>query len=96
MAKDGEEVIQRLKEREYECILLDLKLPKVDGISVLREARAIHPEAVVIAMTGYNIPKMIREVKDLSVHTCLKKPINPRVLLRHLEGITFGTRHLRQ
>jgi len=83
--EDGEEAIAKLKESKYDCLLLDLKLPKIDGISVLREAKKIYPEVIVIVMTGYDLPQMLEEAERLSAYACLKKPIDPEELVKLLK-----------
>ncbi|MDI6786659.1 MAG: response regulator [bacterium] len=86
-ATDGEEALVRLKEKYYDCILLDLKLPKIDGITILKEAKIIHPDTVVIVMTGYDLPLMLKEVERLNAYAYLKKPVDPEKLLALLKEV---------
>ena len=52
-AGDGEEGITILRRHEISLVLTDLKMPKVDGVTLLRTAKAISPEIEVIMITGH-------------------------------------------
>lgn len=49
----GEQALTALAEREYDLVLTDLRMPGVDGLTVLAEAKRLHPETEVVVMTGY-------------------------------------------
>lgn len=55
MASDGEEAVSVFKDNssEIECVILDLKMPRMDGISAFREMRRIKPDIPVILTSGY-------------------------------------------
>ena len=52
-ASDGEAAIAKIATTPYDLILSDIKMPKADGMTVLKKARQADPEALVILMTGY-------------------------------------------
>jgi PAS domain S-box-containing protein len=52
-ATSGSEAIDLLKEDTFDLVLTDLKMPEVNGMEVLRQAREITPQAVVLILTGY-------------------------------------------
>ena len=52
-AANGEETLAKLKEKEFCLILLDLKMPGMDGMEVLRRVREIRPDIRVIILTAY-------------------------------------------
>ena len=51
--KNGEEAIRLLRETEVDLVLTDLMMPGADGIQILKEVKRLHPEGMVIIMTGY-------------------------------------------
>jgi CheY-like chemotaxis protein len=51
--KNGQEAIRDFKSRPFDIIIADLMLPGADGLKVLKEAKAFHPECEVIIITGY-------------------------------------------
>ncbi|MEW5766495.1 MAG: response regulator [bacterium] len=85
LAKDGEEALMKIRNSSYHCIILDIKLPKIDGITVLKEAKRIDPKVIVIVITGYDLPYLLKEAKNLSAYACLRKPIDIAQLLSLIE-----------
>lgn len=52
-AESGKEAIDMVKEKEYDLVLCDIKMPGVDGIEVLENIRENHPETTVIMISGH-------------------------------------------
>ncbi|MBI4777793.1 response regulator [Candidatus Desantisbacteria bacterium] len=84
-AANIEEMLVKLKDKYYHCILLNLRLPGINGLKVLKEAKKLCPDVVVIVMTDYDLPKMVREEENLSVYAVIKKPIDVAKLIRLLK-----------
>ncbi len=53
LASNGEEVLKRIDKDIYDLVLLDIRMPKLDGISALKKIKAISPETIVIIITAY-------------------------------------------
>jgi len=53
IAYDGKEAIDKAKANQPDVVLLDLKLPKLDGITVLKVLKQLYPEIIIIAQTAY-------------------------------------------
>ncbi|RTZ93006.1 MAG: response regulator [Deltaproteobacteria bacterium] len=53
-AQDGVEAIEKLAEGSFDVVITDIKMPRMDGISLLKEVQKFHPGTEVIIMTGYN------------------------------------------
>lgn len=75
-AKDGDEGIRLIdtKKDEYDIILLDLIMPKKDGVAVLEHMSKNKVDKKVIVLTSYNAQDMIRKVSELGVSYFLLKP----------------------
>jgi len=73
-ALDGEEGIQRLRDKEYDCVLLDIRMPRRDGIEVLQYMREHFPKVKVIIITGLATKKEIADTVKMGAFACLKKP----------------------
>ncbi len=80
-AADGRAALERLKLMPYDLLITDLKMPGVDGLTVVREARRYRPELPVIIITGFSTEASAIEAINLGVSGYLTKPFRvPRVL----------------
>ena len=80
-ASDGRMAIDRLRIIPYDLLITDLKMPGVDGLSVIREARRLKPDMPVIIITGFSTEASAIEAVNLGVSGYLTKPFRvPRVL----------------
>jgi CheY-like chemotaxis protein len=59
-AKDGSEAIVRIKERPFDMVFVDIKMPLMDGVETYRRIKKIRPEAVVMMMTPYVVEDWCR------------------------------------
>lgn len=75
-AYDGEQAIRKVKARGYNLMLLDYKLPDIDGINVLKEIRRIEPSLKVIMISAYGSPSIKSMAKKLGVNRFLDKPFD--------------------
>ena len=76
--KDGEEGLETIinKNSDYDIILLDLVMPKKDGLYVLDELNKRGIEKNIIVETSYNEPKIIRKVSEYGVNYYILKPFD--------------------
>ncbi|NMC61035.1 MAG: response regulator [Candidatus Methanofastidiosa archaeon] len=72
LAKDGEEALEMFKKHRPDIVLMDIKLPKKDGLEVTREILSIDPDARVIAITAYGYlgPKAL----EVGAKEVIRKP----------------------
>jgi two-component system response regulator AtoC len=76
-AADGETALARLKEGRWSVMMLDLKMPRMDGLQVLEAARAADPEMAVVMITAYaTVETAVRAIK-LGAADYLVKPFDP-------------------
>ena len=77
-AYDGEEGLKIIKEGklEYDLIILDLIMPKKDGMGVLKELKASNISSNIIVATSYNAPDTIRKVSEFGVNYYILKPFD--------------------
>jgi DNA-binding NtrC family response regulator len=95
-AVDGDEGLSRFRAGRFDLVLLDLKLPKVDGMSVLRAMMEHDPEALVIIITAYStIDTAIQAIK-LGAYHYVAKPFRPEELMIVVHKALERARLLRQ
>jgi DNA-binding response OmpR family regulator len=91
-AATGNEALQKLSQTSFQVILLDLKLPDMDGLEVLRLMSHQYPNLKVIIMTAYGSIEAAVEAMKTGAVDFLQKPLEPNmvhnVLSRVLQGPT--------
>jgi CheY-like chemotaxis protein/cytidylate kinase len=76
VAYDGESALKLIKEDEPEVIIVDLKMPGIDGFDVLRQVKQTQPEIEVIIVTGHGSEEDRRLCMDLGAFAYLQKPLD--------------------
>jgi excisionase family DNA binding protein len=80
-APDGRSAIERLRLGNYDLLIADLKMPGLDGLSLIREAKRLKSELPVIIITGFSTESSAIEAVNLGVAGYLTKPFRvPQVL----------------
>ena len=80
-APDGRAAIERMRLSSYDLLIADLKMPGIDGLSVIREAKRLKANLPVIIITGYSTESSAIEAVNLGVAGYLTKPFRvPQVL----------------
>ena len=81
LVSDGPTALERLTAGEYDLLIVDLKMPGMDGLSVIREARRRSLDLPVIIVTGFSTEANAIEAINLGVSGYLTKPFRiPRLL----------------
>ncbi len=75
-AGDGEQVLKIFQERKVDIALLDIKMPKIDGLTVMRKMREITDDFEAIIFTGYGNEAAIVEAMRVGAINFLRKPID--------------------
>lgn len=81
-ATDGEVALDILRQEHINLILTDLKMPKMDGVELLRVAKTLHPEVEVILITGFGtVDTAVTAMKD-GAFDYIQKPFKPRDIIK--------------
>jgi CheY-like chemotaxis protein len=78
-ASDGESALDALHREEVDVVVMDVQMPKRDGVSVLQEIQT--PPPTVIMMTAYALEERLRVAVDSNAFAILHKPFPVRQLL---------------
>jgi DNA-binding response OmpR family regulator len=76
-ATTGEEALTKLKEKDFGLILLDLRMPGIDGMEVLRQVREIRPDIRIIMISAYGTIELAVEAMKLGAVDFIQKPFSP-------------------
>ncbi|MFY0761350.1 MULTISPECIES: response regulator [Metabacillus] len=75
-AANGFQALEIVDKHKPDLVLLDMKIPGMDGIEILKRMRVVEPDIRVIIMTAYGELDMIQEAKDLGALTHFAKPFD--------------------
>lgn len=81
---NGEEALSTLDKESFQAVITDLKMGQVDGLDVVRHAKKIEPETMLIMMTGYCGEESKQQALDNGADYFFCKPVAMKELLRTL------------
>lgn len=87
---DGREAFLRTRELRPDAVVLDLGMPRLDGITALRLLRDTDPDLRIIVHTGYDDPGLSDELYEAGSSAVVVKSTDPEPLLRAVDGIPVG------
>ena len=78
ISNTGEDAIIKMREKSFDIIFIDMKLPTLNGLETYLELRKINPKLTAIMITAYHqeMDDLVQEAMNNSAYTCLNKPIN--------------------
>lgn len=79
-AANGREALDRLRESAVDLVIVDARMPELDGLETLRRLRQRDPTLPVIAISGAGPQLRVREWEQLGAATVLRKPFAPEIL----------------
>jgi two-component system response regulator AtoC len=94
-AEDGEEAAAILARESFDLLVTDLRMPRVDGMTLLRKVRAEQPEMEVVVLTAYGSVDTAVEAMKLGAFDYLEKPISSPDALRLVVGRALERKSLR-
>lgn len=81
LAENGEEGVAAIKKGDLDLVITDLRMPYLDGLSVLRQSKALQPDLPVILLTAYGSEETTVEAVEAGVFDYLSKPFKVADLL---------------
>ena len=85
-AKDGEETLARLSNEIFDLALLDIKMPKLDGMEVLKRVKSNGMKTPVVILTAYQSIELAKEAVRLGALDYLPKPFEREQILNAVRG----------
>lgn len=83
-AHDGENAVEWARDHEPDGVLMDIRMPGINGVEAFRRIRALHPEAFVIFMTGHS--ELVREAQNERPIAVMSKPVDPGQICDLIDG----------
>lgn len=87
LACDGLDAYEKARKFVFDVILMDFRMPGMNGVEVLEELRAVDVEAAVVFVSAYGLDDVLDRVQRASAVDVLRKPVNVEQLLVLLERL---------
>lgn len=85
-ANGGETAIELVRNEPFDLMVVDYKMPGLDGFQVVQQARAIRPQMTFVLVTGHATPEIMREAVQMGFSSILLKPFTPNELRGAVES----------
>ncbi|MCC6473184.1 MAG: response regulator [Burkholderiales bacterium] len=92
LAENGEAALQAMETDRFDVVLLDLRMPGMDGMTVLRQIKDRWPESQVIVITAYPTLETAKEAVRLGACDYLSKPVPPDEVIQATRGAVMEKR----
>jgi len=76
---------------DFDVILMDIKMPGMNGVETLKEIKMIRPDVTVVMMTAYAVEDLIKEAQREGAYGVLHKPLDVEKMIGLIEGLREGT-----
>ena len=92
VVRDGRDALQMMGQHPFDVVLLDLRMPGMDGMTVLKMIKEQWPESEVIIITGYPAVDSAKEAVALGAYDYLAKPTGPDDVINAAKGAMLHKR----
>lgn len=93
-ALDGEEAVQKAQQLKPDLVVLDIGLPKLNGIETARQIRSASPTSRILFFTANDYPQIVREALDAGADAYVCKRDAETDLLAGVEAVLLGKRYV--
>jgi DNA-binding NtrC family response regulator len=87
---DGFKALEAIKEAEFDVVLMDIRMPGMDGVETFQKLKEISPETPTILMTAFAVESRIREALRNGVFGAFQKPVDNERLICSIEKSFSG------
>ncbi len=83
-AYSGEEGVEMVRSNAPDCVLMDIKMPGINGVEALKQMKQIVPDLPVVLVSAYATDDLLEEAKRAGAYAVLSKPLNFPIILSFL------------
>ena len=91
-ASNGDDAILQVKAGLYDIVFVDIQMPKMDGLELLRYLRGLRPKMPVVMLTAYGTVSRAVDAMKLGAVDFIEKPFDPKNILAALRGNPSATK----
>lgn len=92
LVSNGEEALAQLRRNAFDMALLDIKMPRMDGLEILRRLKRAHRLVPILMLTAYQSVELAKEAVKLGAFDYLPKPFERDQVRRVVQGVLNGSR----
>jgi DNA-binding NtrC family response regulator len=87
LASNGEGAVGKLRERDFDVIFMDVKLPAMNGVESFLKIHKLKPQTKVAMMTGFSVDQLLEQAVENGAWAVFHKPIDMEQVLEMLRKI---------
>ena len=87
-AKDGFRALELIKENEFDTVLMDIKMPAMNGVETYKKIKEIRPSTIVIMMSAFSVADLIREAVKEGVYAVIRKPFDMDEAIKIIDEVS--------
>lgn len=91
MTNSGKATLERIEQEPFDVLVLDLKMPDLDGLEVLANLHKSYPRLAVIILTGHGSFEAGRKGMELGAYDYIMKPVDLNLLIEKIESAFQAT-----
>lgn len=96
LAKDGYEAVGFAEKGNFDVVLLDIKMPGMNGVKTMERIKEFRPETGIIMMTAYSMEEFVEDSLRKGAYTCLFKPIDVEKMLNAVQKVRDLSKKFRE
>ena len=89
----ADDALEKMKMYDFDLLVMDVKMPKHDGIFLMREIKKNWPDIPIIVMSGYPTPETIADVLKLGAIQFIPKPFKPDEFMKSIQQVIQKMSH---
>ena len=87
LVPSADEALKAMKKEGFDLLLVDVKMPKHDGIYLMQKVKEKWPDVPIIVMSGYSTPDTITDGAKMGAEAFIAKPFTPDELLESIRQV---------
>ena len=85
--RGADDALEILRQDTFDLLLVDVKMPKRDGLDLMKEIRKDFPDLAVIVMSGYSTPETVADALRSGANHFIAKPFRPDELMKAVQQV---------
>lgn len=89
-ASRGDDAVALVRQEPFDLVIVDYKMPEMNGFEVFEAARAVRPDLAFVLLTGHGSPDVVEDATEMGFHAILLKPFTRDQLRASVDQVLAG------